>query len=122
MTVSVDGLRRNLARAYEKTIEGFREVTEGRDLDDFETLKDGLDDLRQMIGALFCIYSPNPDDLMTDMADESDKLPYAEPKDAQPKDAQPEDAQPEDAQPEDAQPEDAQPEDAQPEDAQPEDD
>jgi hypothetical protein len=83
MTVSVDGLRRNLARAYCDSIDGFREITEGRDLEEFSTLKEGLDDLRQMIGALMCVYSPNPDDLMTDMADESDRLPFADPRDGE---------------------------------------
>jgi hypothetical protein len=86
MTVSVDGLRRNLAGAYSKAIRGFCEIQKPLDPYEYETLKEGLDDLRQMIGALFCIYSPNPDDLMTDMADEADKLPFADPKDATPED------------------------------------
>ena len=86
MKVSVDGLRLNLARAYEKAVEGFHEITEDRDLDEFSELKEGLDDLRQMIGSFMCMYSDNPDDLMTNMADESDKLSYADPEDAEPED------------------------------------
>jgi hypothetical protein len=77
--VSMDGLRRNLARAYCQTIEGFRETIEGRDIDDFATLREGLDDMRQMIAALMCVYSDDPEDLMTNMGDECDKLPFADP-------------------------------------------
>jgi len=76
----MDGLRRNLASAYTKAVEGFREAG-GLDHDDFDSLKKGLDELRQMIGALFCVYSLDPYDLMTNMADEADELPYADPKD-----------------------------------------
>jgi hypothetical protein len=80
MKVSMDGLRRNLASGYVKTIDGFREVTEGRELcDGFDQLKEGLDEMRQMIVGLMCCYSEDPDDLMTDMSDEADKLPFADP-------------------------------------------
>ena len=81
MKVSVDGLRRNLAEAYSRTVDGFREVVEGRDIEEFSELKDGLDDLRQMIAGFMCVYSDNPEDLMTDMGDEADDLPYADPED-----------------------------------------
>jgi hypothetical protein len=82
MKVSVDGLRRNMARAYNKAIDGYQYAIECHDGDDFETLKEGLDELRQMIGGLMCVYSDDPEDLMTNMADEADKLFYADPEDA----------------------------------------
>lgn len=83
MTVSMDGLRRNLASAYERTVRGYRDVLSENGYDDsFDELKEGLDDLRQMIAALMCVYSSDPEDLMNDMGDECDKLPYADPSDA----------------------------------------
>ncbi len=82
MTVSMDGLRRNLASAYARTVKGYREVLAENGYDDsFDELKGGLDDLRQMVAALMCVYSSDPDDLMKDMGDECDKLPYADPSD-----------------------------------------
>jgi hypothetical protein len=75
MTVSVDGLRRNLARAYGKAVSGFH-------MDNREEIKIGLDDLRQMIGAFMCMYSDDPADLMTNMTGEADKLPFADPEDS----------------------------------------
>jgi hypothetical protein len=95
MKVSMDGLRRNLASAYSKAVDGFHDVTEGRDLDEFSELKNGLDELRQMIAALMCVYSPNPDDLMTDMEAMIDKLPFADPADVEGEDD--EDDEPEEA-------------------------
>jgi hypothetical protein len=44
-------------------------------------IKEGLDDMRQMIGAFMCMYSDNPKDLMNNMADEAMKLPFADEKD-----------------------------------------
>jgi hypothetical protein len=81
MKVSMDGLRRNLAAAYIRTVEGFREITEDRNLSEFLELKEGLDDLRQMIGGFMCVYSDNPEDMMSDLSDESDDLPFADPDD-----------------------------------------
>jgi hypothetical protein len=39
--------------------------------------------MRQMIAGLMCCYSKDPEDLMTDMADEADQLPWADPRDAE---------------------------------------
>ena len=51
MTVSLDGLRRSMARAYTKAVEGYRDgIHCGRD-SDFDQLKEGLDELRMMIAA-----------------------------------------------------------------------
>jgi hypothetical protein len=74
MKVSVDGLRSNMARAYSKTVRGYRN-------DDKEEIKEGLDDMRPMIGAFMCMYSDDPDDLMSNMTDEAMKLPFADEKD-----------------------------------------
>jgi len=81
MTVNVDGLRRNLMNAYNKSVRGYRDIKELRNIDDLYDLKEGLDELRQMIGGLMCVYSPDPVDLMTDMADEANKLLWADPED-----------------------------------------
>lgn len=81
MKVSMDGLRRNLMNAYNKSVRGFREIIEGRDIDEYSELKEGLDDTRQMIAGLMCVYSEDPEELMTDMADEIDKLLWADPED-----------------------------------------
>jgi hypothetical protein len=79
MQVSVDGLRRNLARAYTKAVSGYREAIDANGFDSsFEQLKEGLDDMRQMIGAMFCMYSTDPEDMFSDMADEADALPFAD--------------------------------------------
>ena len=83
MKVSVDGLRRNLMNAYNKSVRGYRELSEFCDIDDLFDLKEGLDELRQMIGGLMCVYSPDPSDLMTDMADEADRLLWADPEDGE---------------------------------------
>jgi hypothetical protein len=82
MKVSVDGLRRNMARSYKKAISGYRQVVgeNGHD-DSFTELKDGLDEIRQWIGAFMCMYSDNPDDLMSNMTDDAMKLPFADPGD-----------------------------------------
>jgi hypothetical protein len=81
MKVSVDGLRRNLARAYCKTVRGYQDhKKDDNDIYALADIKDGLDDLRQMIGAFMCMYSDDPDDLMTNMTDEAEKLPFANPK------------------------------------------
>ncbi len=74
MKVSVDGLRRNMARAYSKTVNGYQ-------FNDMKEIKEGLDDMRQMIGAFMCMYSNDPDDLMSNMTDEAMKLPFADEKD-----------------------------------------
>ena len=67
MKVNMDGLRRSLGRAYNDTARAY--VTNDRD-----ALVDGLAELRSMVGALMCIYSKDPDDVMSDMTDEADKL------------------------------------------------
>jgi hypothetical protein len=84
MKVSMNGFRRSLAAGYSKTVMGYRELTDGTSDVRFaeEELKEGLDELRQMIGILFCIYSED-DPEFTNMADEADLLPFADPEDAE---------------------------------------
>lgn len=80
MTVSIDGLRRNLLSAYKRACAGYREAIEENGYNEsFKNLKTGLDDLRQMIGALMCCYSDDPEDLFSDMSYETDQLPFAHP-------------------------------------------
>lgn len=83
MQVSVDGLRRSLADAYSRSVAGYREAIENNGHDSsFYNLKEGLDDLRRMIVGLFCCYSDDPKDLFSNLSDEAEGLPFADPKDA----------------------------------------
>jgi hypothetical protein len=75
MNVSMDGMRRNLARAYADTVRGFRMLQS--DCDGYCEIKEGLDDMRMMLVCLMCIYSDKPEDLMSNMANDADKLPFA---------------------------------------------
>lgn len=86
MKVSFDGLRKNLVRSYEKTITQYHEVIEeyGPSLgtDSLTDMKEGLDDLRQMIAAILCCYdddSIKKDNDFHDLADLADSLPFADP-------------------------------------------
>lgn len=83
MTVSMDGLRMNLARAYTKAVNGYHYMKSADTRWDREQgeedLKEGLADIRQMTAALMCTYSDNPDDSMSNLADECDNLPWVEP-------------------------------------------
>ena len=81
MKVNMDGLRRALARAYTHVVDGYHDAIEGRTFDIYPDLKDGLDEMRQIIGSLMCVYSDDPDELMTDLGDECGSLPRADPKD-----------------------------------------
>ena len=63
MTVSMDGLRRSLGNAFNHTVVGYRSGMK-------DMTKKGLEDMRQMIVALMCVYSPDPDDMMSDLSDE----------------------------------------------------
>ena len=81
MKVNMDGLRNNLANAYEKTIRAYRKIIREHNEEEFLDLKEGLDDLRHMIASLMCCYSDNPGELMTDMGEEADRLLFANPED-----------------------------------------
>ena len=82
MKVSIDGLRRNMGEAYKKAVYGYRwAIDQNNDDDSFDDLKTGLEELRSMIGAFMCIYSDNPDDMMSNMTDYSDTLPWPDPED-----------------------------------------
>ena len=81
MKVNMDGLRNNLANAYEKTIRAYRKIIREHNEEEFLDIKEGLDDLRHMIASLMCCYSSNPEELMTDMGEEADRLLFANPED-----------------------------------------
>ncbi len=81
MKVNMDGMRMCLAKSYSKTVLGYRELVDDEHLASWpglDELKEGLDELRQIIGTLMCTYSENPNELMSDMSDNADKLPYAD--------------------------------------------
>lgn len=84
MKVSFDGLRKNIINAYNKTVSAYHEeVEDGFDME-FGSMKDGLDELRQMIVGLLCCYdteSIERDNDFNDLSDLSKKLLFADPKD-----------------------------------------
>jgi len=72
MTVSIDGLRRNIARAFTDVHTALCD-----ELDDYknsEETKEAMINLRSIIGASMCVYSSNPDDKFTDMSEKIDSL------------------------------------------------
>lgn len=82
MRVSIDGLRRNMGEAYRKTVNAYREAVAENGLDDsFEQIKEGLEEMRCIIGAFMCVYADNPEDMMSNMADYADTLPWPDPDD-----------------------------------------
>ncbi len=65
MKVSMDGLRKNLSGAYNTYM---RLVKMNGTISQFNGDEmDALEEIRQYIGALNCVESDNPDDLMTDL-------------------------------------------------------
>ena len=72
MTVSIDGLRRNIASAFTDVHNAL--CDEFPDYANSDDTQNAMMQLRSMIGAAMCVYSENPDDKFTDMADEIDIL------------------------------------------------
>ena len=85
MKVCMDGLRRNMARAYTKAVSEFRFAlsaeTHWDKADAMSELGDALAELRGYIGGFMCVYSENPEDEMSNLGDESDLLPWPNPED-----------------------------------------
>ena len=66
VTVSVDGLRRSIAKSFNKLVEirlEFVKDRDGLDYDEAETLRD----LRQDLATLMLLYSEDPADLMSEL-------------------------------------------------------
>jgi hypothetical protein len=85
MKVSIDGLRKNLMIAYNEVVHGFRGMDGAISSAEWQArnqLKDGIDDLRTLIGGFLCMFSDNTDDLCSDMSEHCDKLLFADPEDA----------------------------------------
>ena len=76
MKVSIDGLRRSLVTDYNKVIRAFLQIQSGKIAEDWQIkeVNQQLWNLRQMIGGLLCVYSADPDDMFSNMADEADEL------------------------------------------------
>jgi len=72
MTVSIDGLRRNIAKAFKGVHNAL--CDEFPDYAESEETQNAMIQLRSMIGAAMCVYSENPEDKFTDMADSIDIL------------------------------------------------
>ena len=86
MKVSFDGIRKNLVAAYKKTVTQYHGIIEeyGPPLgtDSLTDMKEGLDDMRQMVVALLCCYDPESIESENDFHDLSelaDGLPFADP-------------------------------------------
>lgn len=67
MKVSMDGLRRSLGESYNDAVRAFESGSESG-------MRNALWDLRRMIGGLMCIYTDDPDDMMSNMGDDAEKL------------------------------------------------
>ena len=87
MKVSFDGLRKNLAGAYTKTVQVCREAKESGDFAiEYLDLKEGLDEMRQYIAALLCCYDQDSikrDNDFHDLSDMADALPFVDPQDGE---------------------------------------
>ena len=86
MKVSFDGIRKNLVAAYKKTVTQYHGIIEeyGPPLgaDSLTDMKEGLDDMRQMVVALLCCYdteSIERDNDFHDLSELADGLPFADP-------------------------------------------
>ena len=79
MTVSMNGLRRNVLRSYNKVVRHLREHILDN-LSDYECeelheeLDGDFDELRQDIGFLLCVFDPDGDSKFSDMSEEIDNL------------------------------------------------
>ena len=79
MTVSMNGLRRNLINDYNKVVRKLNEyvtdnLTEHEAEEVHQVLDDAFGQLRQDIGSLCCVYDPDGGDKFTDMSDKIDSL------------------------------------------------
>jgi len=72
MKVSMDGMRRNIARAFADVHEALCDEFEGYATGEGEVTNDAMIKLRSMIGAAMCVYSENPDDLFNNLEPEID--------------------------------------------------
>ncbi len=73
MKVSFDGLRKNIARAYNDLAQSMLNY------DDKETIDERMDDLRSMIGGLLAVYIPDdPDGDCNNLADDVKLIDVAE--------------------------------------------
>ena len=80
MSISMDGLRHNLARSYNKVVRHLKEhitdnLTDNECEELHEELDEDFDELRQNIGFLLCVFDPDENDKdFTDMSEEIDNL------------------------------------------------
>jgi hypothetical protein len=86
MKVSFDGIRKNLVAAYKKTVSQYHAIIEEygppMGTDSLTDMKDGLDDMRQMVVALLCCFDPEAikrDNDFHDLSNFADSLPFADP-------------------------------------------
>ena len=79
MTVSMDGLRHNLAGSYNDVVKHLREYIENN-LTDFEcdelcdAVFEDFEELKQNISLLLCVFDPDGDSDFTNMSQEAENL------------------------------------------------
>lgn len=76
MKVNFDGLRKQIARDYNRVVHAFAQR------EDRTEILERLGDLREGIGSLLCCYSDNPEDEFSDLSDLVDFLAPTESEDA----------------------------------------
>jgi hypothetical protein len=75
LTVSIDGLRRNIARSFADVFRAIKdEVPNWDDDSEYSETRHAMINLRSMIGAAMCVYSTDPADLFSNMEDQIDVL------------------------------------------------
>lgn len=80
MTVSMDGMRRNLVRDYNKVVRRLKEhiidnLTDDECEEMHQVLDEDFENLRQSIGFLLCVFDPDEKDKnFTDLSAEIDNL------------------------------------------------
>lgn len=80
MTVSMNGMRHNLVRSYNKVVRHLKEhivdnLTDSECEELHEELDEDFEELRQNIGFLLCVFDPDENDKnFTDLSKEIDNL------------------------------------------------
>ena len=79
MTVSMNGMRHNLVRSYNRVVRHLKEyIVDNLDDDEreelHEVLDEDFDELRQEIGFLLCVFDPDDEEGFSDLSEEIENL------------------------------------------------
>lgn len=80
MKVCFDGLRRNIGNPLTKIINTLNGSLDNSGMINInaEEIQKEMDDLRQSVGFLYCVYEPG-DELFTDISSDTDNIPWFNP-------------------------------------------